>query len=167
MGLAVSASVHPFHRPEPEPAARSSDHATSAVQVLQPWPRISSGVYVAVSESLIVRLAFQRRYVEALFDIFDGALTEGRQLARVPGFFPLPHRARLARSSSLARWIALAGISRLDRIPLRTLEHKHWKVRVVDVVTSHLTETINGERRRRTLPAPLVYSKVAEVLERL
>jgi hypothetical protein len=163
----VSASVHPFQRPEPEPEVRPSDVATSAVQVLPPWPRIVAGTYEAVSKALTVRTAFKRRFVEALFDVFDGPMTDGRHLARVPGFFPLPNRARLARSSSLARWIALAGIPRLDRIPLRSLEHKHWKVRVVDVSKSHLTETINGERRHRDLPTPLIYSKVVEILERL
>jgi hypothetical protein len=161
----VSASVHPFQRPDPEPDARPSDLAS--VQVLQPWPRFAPGIYEAVSKSLTVRTAFKRRFVEALFDVFEGPMTDGHHLGRVPGFFPIPNRARLARSSSLARWIALAGIQRIDRIPLRSLEHKHWKVRVVDVVKSHLTETINGERRHRDLPQPLVYSKVVEVLERL
>jgi hypothetical protein len=163
----VSASVHPFQRPDPEPDARTSDSATGEVHILQPWPRITPGIYEAVSKTLTTRTAFQRRFVEALFDVFDGPVTNGRQLARVPGFFPIPNRARLARSSSLARWIALADIARRDRIPLRTLEHKAWKVRIVDVTTSHLTETVNGERRRRILPTPLIYSKVAEVLERL
>jgi hypothetical protein len=163
----VSASVHPFQRPDPEPDARTSDSAAGEVHILQPWPRITPGIYEAVSKALTTRTAFQRRFVEALFDVYAGSVLDGRQLARLPGFFPVPHRARLARSSSLARWIALAGISRLDRIPLRALEHKHWKVRVVDVVKSHLTETIDGERRHRNLPTPLIYSKVAEVLERL
>lgn len=161
----MSASVHPFQRPDPEQNARPGELST--VQVLPPWPRLAPGIYEAVSKSLTVRAAFKRRFVEALFDVFDGPMTDGRHLARIPGFFPLPNRARLARSSSLARWIALAGIHRIDRIPLRSLEHKHWKVRVVDVVKSHLTETINGDRRHRALPQPLVYSKVAEVLERL
>jgi hypothetical protein len=163
----VSASVHPLPRSTQEPETRTSDPATTEVQVLQPWPRIAPGIYEAVSKTLTVRTAFKRRFVEAHFDVFDGPVTNGRQLARVPGFFPIPNRARLARSSSLARWIALAGISRLDRIPLRTLEHKCWKVRVIDVSKSHLTETIKGERRHRDLPTPLIYSKVAEVLERL
>ena len=157
--------MHPLHQPAPDPDARTPGSTTNEVQVLQPWPRIAPGTYEAVSNALTVRTAFQRRFVEALFDVFDGPMTDGRRLARLPGFFPVPHRARLARSSSLARWIALAGISRFDRIPLRMLEHKHWKVRVVDVVKSHLTETIDGERRHRNLPTPLVYSKVAEVLE--
>jgi hypothetical protein len=161
----VNASIHPFQRADSEPDARSGELAS--VQVLQPWPRLTPGVYEAVSKSLTIRTAFKRRFVEACFDIFEGPMTEGHDLARVPGFFPIPNRARLARSSSLARWIALSGIQRIDRIPLRSLEHKHWKVRVVDVVKSHLTETINGERRHRDLPGPLIYSKVVEVLERL
>jgi hypothetical protein len=161
----VSASVYPFHQTGSEPDARSSDLAS--VQVLQPWPHLAPGIYEAVSKSLVVRSAFKRRFVEAHFDVFEGPMTNGHYVARVPGFFPIPNRALLARSSSLARWIALAGIPRIDRIPLRSLEHKHWRVRVVDVVKSHLTETVNGERRHRDLPSRLIYSKVAEILDRL
>jgi hypothetical protein len=156
----VSADIRPLRGApcvESLPAADGGE--VLEVRILPPWPRIPAAIYEARSVKLRTQFAFKRRYVEALFDIYDGEFIGGRVLARLPGFFPLPALRRpLARSSALARWITLLSPYRLDRIPLRTLEHKLWRVRVADVVTSHA---------RNLLSAPLIYSKVAEVLEHL
>ena len=130
------------------------------VAIAQPFRRLPPGIYEARSMTLRRRPGFRRTYLEAWFQIFDGPATSGRVLGRVPAFLPLPAGGReLAPSSDLVRWIQLLGVpSRRDRVPLRTLENKLWRVEVIDVTTNS---------KGRPLPQPLWYSKIGAILERL
>ena len=130
------------------------------VAIAQPFRRIPPGAYEARSMTLRRRHAFKRTYLEAWFQVFDGPATAGRVLGRVPAFLPLPAGDReLAPSSDLVRWIQLLGVpNRRDRVPLRTLENKLWRVEIIDVTTT---------RKGRPLPESQQYSKIGAVLERL
>ncbi len=135
-----------------------------SLDVARPFPRIQAGLYDALSVSLRRRRAFRREYIEVWFDVYTGAPANGQILGRVPAFFRVTGH-RLAPSSSLARWIQLLGVPvRHDRIPLRLLESKLWRVEVRDVLVSH-EKDLDG--KPRPLPPSLVYSRVAAVLERL
>ena len=54
--------------------------------------------------------------------------------------------------------------SRRDRVPLRTLENKLWRVEVVDVTKSH---DLGTDGKPRPLAKSQQYSKIGAVLERL
>jgi hypothetical protein len=126
---------------------------------------VPEGLYEARSVTVRRRTAYKRSYIEARFQLFDGPAEHGTILATgVPGFFPI-RGAVLAPSSNLARWVQLLNpAGRRDRLPLRILERKLWRVQVVDVLTSH-ERGRNG--KPKPLPDALRYSKVAAVLERL
>jgi hypothetical protein len=130
------------------------------VAIAQPFRRFAPGTYEARSMTIRRRSHYKRAYLEAWFQVFDGPATGGRVLGRIPAFFPLPAASReLAPSSNIVRWIQLLGVpSRRDRVPLRTLENKLWRVQVIDV-----TE----DRQGRPLSEPLWYSKIGTILERL
>lgn len=149
----------------PLPASpRQHDEEPDSFIVAKPFPRIEPGLYDALSVSVRRRRAFKRNYIEAMFDVFSGAVAAGQIVGRVPAFFRLTGRT-LAPSSSLARWVQLLnGSGRRDRIPLRILEDKLWKVEVRDVLVSH-EKGLDG--KPRPLPPSLVYSRVSAVLERL
>jgi hypothetical protein len=136
------------------------------IALAQPFRRIPPGTYEARSMTVRRRVAYKRTYLEAFFEVFDGPAVAVRVLGRVPAFFPLPAQGReLAPSAALSRWIQLLGTpSRRDRVPLRTLENKLWRVEVGDVTTSR-DRGLDG--RPRPLPEPQRYSKVTAVLERL
>jgi hypothetical protein len=126
-----------------------------------PHPRISPDRYEAFSTAVHRRWAHQREYVEVLFTIYAGPITQGQVLATgVPGFYRLPPKGRpLAPSSALARLISFVrSTGRRDRFALRDLVRKAWRVEVVEVTT---------DSRGRDLPLTQRYSKVAQVLERL
>jgi hypothetical protein len=153
----VRSDVIPLRQPE------AKDDGL-VVAIAQPFRRIAPGTYEARSMTIRRRSAYKRTYLEAFFQIFDGPATSGRVLGRVPAFFPLPpHGRELAPSANLTRWIQLLGMpSRRDRVPLRTLENKLWKVEVVDVVHDR-----GADGKRRPLAESQKYSKIGAVLERL
>jgi hypothetical protein len=136
------------------------------VSIAQPFRRVPPGIYEARSMTIRRRVAYKRTYLEAFFEIFDGSAVAGRVLGRVPAFFPLPAQGReLAPSAALSRWIQLLGTPiRRDRVPLRTLENKLWKVEVVDVTEDR---HIEPDKKHRKLPDAQHYSKIAVILERL
>jgi hypothetical protein len=132
-----------------------------SVSVEAPSPLIPPGVYEAVSTSARKRDCYARSYVEIRFTVFDGDLTNGAVLAvDVPGFFNLPTGRRpLGKSSKLARMIQLLDPElRRDRVPIRALKDKGWRVNVVTV-------EMNG--RQQTLPIGNRYSKIDTVMERI
>ncbi len=134
-----------------------------SVDVARPFPRIEPGVYEALSVSVRRRRAFKREYVEALFDIYEGLAIDGHVIGRLPGFFRLT--GKLAPSSSLGRWIQLLGThQRRDRVSLRVLENKLWRVELRDVIVSHEK---GPDGKPRPLPPSLVYSRICAVIERL
>jgi hypothetical protein len=63
------------------------------------------------------------------------------------------------RTYKLARWIKMLGLqTRLDRIPLRLLQDRYWRVEVA---------TVTHNSRQRRLSPENVYSKVLDIVERL
>lgn len=136
------------------------------VAIAQPFLRIPAGLYEARSMTIRRRVAYKRAYLEAVFQVFAGPAVAGRVLGRVPAFFPMPSQGReLAPSAALTRWIQLLGTpSRRDRVPLRTLEAKLWRVEIVDVTKSR---DRGPDGKPRLLPEPQQYSKIAVILERL
>jgi hypothetical protein len=155
----MQSDVIPLRQPE------TSD-AGPTVALAQPFRRILPGTYEARSMTVRRRTAYRRTYLEVFFQVFDGPAVAGRVLGRVPAFFPLPAGGReLSPSAALTRWIQLLGVpSRRDRVPLRTLENKLWRIEVGDVTTSR-DRGLDG--KPRPLPEPQRYSKVTAVLERL
>jgi len=145
---------------------RAAQDDGPVVAIARPFRRIPAGLYEARSMTIRRRTAFKRTYLEAFFEVFDGPAVAGRILGRVPAFFPLPAGGReLAPSATLSRWLQLLGTpTRRDRVPLRTLENKLWRVEVGDVTTSR-DRGLDG--RPRPLPELQRYSKVIAVLERL
>lgn len=146
--------------PPLRPPRREGDDDFS-VSVEAPLPLIPPGVYEAVSTSVRKTDCYRRPYVEILFTVFDGDLTDGAVLAvGVPGFFNLPMGGRpLGKSSKLARMIQLLDPKpRRDRVPIRALKDKCWRVSVVTV-------EVNGQQQ--TLPMGNRYSRIDTIMERI
>ena len=133
-------------------------------------PRIAPGVYVARSvraEKFELR-GWGRRFV-LWFDVFerDPLDSATRTLARVPAYFRLPIGRPLRATSKLARVLDLVDrrSRRLDRIPLRVLRDRLWRVEVRDVVTT--SEKNRDGSGNRPLQQSQQYSVVSEILEHL
>ncbi len=152
VAVKASAQVLPLR---PSSAPRQPD---DEIILARPLPRIAPGIYQATTVRVTHGNAFDRRYVVAWFDVFDGLAEHGRVLARVPGYFRLPKARRLAPSSKLARWIQLLPPTRRDRLPLRTLEHKLWLGEIADCVE---------DQAQRDLAPAQHYSVVRTITERL
>jgi hypothetical protein len=150
---------------EPEPSARRGEAPDFIRLARAPVPRLQAGYYEARSTSLRRARTYQRPYIEAWFDIFDGPAVNGQILARLPCYFRLPDNGRLAPSSKLFRWIQLLGSPiRRDRIPLRSLLFKLWRVEVGDVTTG---ADAGPDGQHRALHERQRYSVVRVVIERL
>ncbi len=112
-------------------------------------------------------MAYRRRCLALLFDIYAEPFEAGIVLARIPMYFRLPaHGRRLSMSSKLMRLFALLGPlpRRLDRLPMNTLRHRLWRVEVGDVGVSSEPD---GQGRPRPLHTTQRYSVVRAVVERI
>jgi hypothetical protein len=130
------------------------------VQVIvpQPMPRIAPGVYEAVSVGLKRFEAFKRPVLMIRFDVFEGDMTDGVRLARLP--WHCAWKTRPAPTSKLGRLLCLVGMppSRGRAVNLRGLAHKLFRVRVDDV---------KQDAQRRPLTPETTYSVVVDVVAKL
>jgi hypothetical protein len=138
------------------------------IGVEEDLPRIHPGEYLARSVDVKTFVAFRRRCLAIRFEIMAGPLGAATVVARgVPMYFRLPPRGqRLGRTSKLVRMFALLGPlpARLDRLPMRTLQHRLWRVDVGDVVAGAEQD---GTGRHRPLHERQRYSVVRAVLEHI
>jgi hypothetical protein len=123
-----------------------------------PAPRIEPGTYEAVSLSCRRVSRYSRTVLEIDFDVYEGALTDGRVLARLTLY--LNWSKQPSTKSKLGRLLRCGGLqpSRGRPVTLQALERKAWRVRVIDAQHDQdgtpLTETAR-------------YSIIDDVLERL
>lgn len=151
----MNGAVVPLH---PQDAQRAAAPDAVEIEVAAPFLHFPAGRYTAVSVTWARQQAFKRASLVFWFDLYPlGALPEkGARFGRVPCHFRLPTR-RLAASSKLARWFAIANVPvRGRRLPVSLLCNRVWTVEVRDVVR-------DGEGR--PLHERTVYSVVAHVVE--
>jgi hypothetical protein len=132
-------------------------------------PRLEPGVYWGRSAHLdTFERAGWRRRVRIWFEILSGHPLEGEThvLATLPWYATIPagRRPTISASSKLSRLFDLLGPAdprrdptrRADRVPLRALRHRLWRLAVEDV-------TSDGQQR--PLHREQWYSIVKAVLE--
>lgn len=123
-----------------------------------PVPRLEPGDYEAVSCSCRRVSRYNRTVLEIDFDVYEGALTDGRVLARLTLY--LNWSKQPSAKSKLGRLLRCGQLepSRGRPVTLQVLERKAWRVRVIDAQHNQdgtpLTETVR-------------YSIIDDVLERL
>ena len=102
--------------------------------------------------------AFRRQVLRFDFDVYEGDLTDGVLLARLP--FYIRWAKRPAPTSKLARFLHVARMepSRGRPVSLSALRGKLFRIRVVDA---------EKDAGGHPLTPETTYSVVAEVLERL
>lgn len=124
----------------------------------EPLPHIPPGQYQAVSIGLKRYESFKRPILMIRFDVFQGDMTNGVRVARLPWY--CAWKGRPAPTSKLGRLLALMGIApaRGRPVSLRGLAHKHVLVRVADVTQ---------DAQQRPLPEENWYSTVADVVAKL
>lgn len=135
-----------------------SDWPDLKITTAPPLLRVKPGSYEARSVDLQSFTAFRRRILVVSFELYDGPAVNGIVLGQVPCYFSLPPR-RLSSASKLGRVFQLLGVRpRADRLPLRLLQHRLWRVVVADV-----EKDIDGN----ALPEANVYSVIRSIREHL
>ena len=102
------------------------------VVVPLPVPRIEPGDYEAVSIACRRISRYNRTVLEIDFDVYAGALIEGRVLARLTLYMNWSKQP--SPKSKLGRLLRCGGLqpSRGRPVTLQALERKAWRVRVID-----------------------------------